>query len=779
MKKQDYLMRQGLACFVWSVLGATAVSGAYAQSTQIAEKVLNPTELPTTDKNGLQFDTVVVTGNLIGRSKMKTSVSVSTLDAEQIRTSSASNLAEILREIPGLRSESSGGEGNANFTVRGVPISAGGMRYVQFQEDGLPVLQFGDIAFATPDMFLRVDGSLSDIEVVRGGTASTLASNAPGGIVNFVSRHGQQQGGNIGVTQGLNFNQTRLDVDVGGVVADKTRAFIAGFYRHGQGARPSGVKVENGGQLKANITREFDQGFVRLYFKHLEDQVPMHMPVPVTTVAGHITATPGIDPRTASFYSPYWTQDGALQQNNRQHLSKVNDGLTVRSQSIGLEAEFDLGNQWRLEEKFRISQQSGRFIAIFPADNAKQATNMRYATGPNVGQAYTGAAFTAALFNTSLDDVGNRVNDLKVAKTIAWENNNLIVAAGLYSSQQKLAATWNFNHYLLQAIGEKPALLSATETLVGTTGLLARGTDVWGGCCNRYINATYQTNAPYLHVGWEQDAWNLDASLRQDRQHATGRFQLASNQAFVAGNSQTIDYTVAHLSHSIGANYRIEKGLAVFARHSEGIAMNADRIMFGNPLDGSTPINTNIVKQMEAGVKWRGEHLQSFLTAFQADTVESNFEASTQKFTANSYRAQGLELETSYHLGDFNLTGGLTYTAAHIVAANDLAVIGKSPRRQAKFVGQIAAIYNIDNAQFGLSMIGTGKSWGDDKNTIVLPGFCVVNAHMQYRINPRITVTLHINNLLNTIGYTEVEGDGHAARSINGMTARVGLRYAF
>ena len=779
MKEQNYLIHQACTHLVLSALGLITMTTANAQSSNNTEKDPELAKSLAAEKVGLQFDSVVVTGNLVGRSKMKTSVSVSTLDAEQISLASAINVAEILRAIPGLRSESSGGEGNANVTVRGVPISAGGMRYVQFQEDGLPVLQFGDIAFATPDMFLRADGSLSDIEVVRGGTASTLASNAPGGIVNFISRYGQQQGGNIGITQGLNVNQTRFDVDIGGLVADKTRAFIAGFYRQGYGARSSGVNVENGGQLKANITREFEHGFVRLHVKHLDDQVPMHMPVPVKMVAGQIVAMPGIDPRKASFYSPYWISDVALQANNRQHVSKVNDGLKVRSQSLGLEAEFDLGNHWRIEEKFRVSNQSGRFVAIFPADNMKQATNMRYATGPKTGQVYAGAAFTAASFNTSLDDLGSRVNDLKVAKSLAWGNNNLVVAAGLYHSQQRLAVTWNFNHYLMQAIGEKAALINANETIAGTAGLLARGTDVWGGCCNRHIDATYQTTAPYLHVGWEQDDWNWDASLRNDNQHATGRYQLARNQSYVAGESKLIDYTVSHRSHSMGVNYRLEKSLALFARHSEGIALNADRIMFGNPLDGSTPINTNIVKQIETGVKWRGEHLQSFLTTFQADTVESNFEASTQKFTANSYRAHGLELEASYHLGDFNLTGGLTYTAASIVAANDSAVVGKSPRRQAKFVGQIAPVYNMDNAQFGLSIVGTSKSWGDDKNTIVLPGFCVVNAVIHYRITPRMTASIYVNNLLNTIGYTEVEGDGHAARSINGLTARVGLRYSY
>ncbi|WP_163360909.1 TonB-dependent receptor plug domain-containing protein, partial [Escherichia coli] len=88
---------------------------------------------------------------------------------------------------PGIRAEASGGESNANVAVRGIPVSAGGARYIQFQEDGLPVLQFGDIAFATPDTWMRADAAFDRLEVVRGGSASTLATGAPGGIINFIT----------------------------------------------------------------------------------------------------------------------------------------------------------------------------------------------------------------------------------------------------------------------------------------------------------------------------------------------------------------------------------------------------------------------------------------------------------------------------------------------------------------------------------------------------------------------------------------------------------------
>lgn len=114
--------------------------------------------------DGLKMERIVVTGTPVGASKTRSSVSVSTLEADAIQNLAPTSAADVLRAIPGVRSESSGGEGNANITVRGVPISAGGARYVQIQEDGLPVLQFGDIDFTTPDSFVKTDGTLDHVE---------------------------------------------------------------------------------------------------------------------------------------------------------------------------------------------------------------------------------------------------------------------------------------------------------------------------------------------------------------------------------------------------------------------------------------------------------------------------------------------------------------------------------------------------------------------------------------------------------------------------------------
>ncbi|WP_346962849.1 Plug domain-containing protein [Sphingomonas sp. S-NIH.Pt15_0812] len=62
----------------------------------------------------------------------------------------------MFRNIPGIRSESSGGDGNANIAIRGLPIASGGATFLQLQEDGLPVLEFRDITFDNADIFLHI-----------------------------------------------------------------------------------------------------------------------------------------------------------------------------------------------------------------------------------------------------------------------------------------------------------------------------------------------------------------------------------------------------------------------------------------------------------------------------------------------------------------------------------------------------------------------------------------------------------------------------------------------
>jgi outer membrane receptor protein involved in Fe transport len=728
----------------------------------------------------LKLDSIVVTGTTTGVSKMKSSVSISTLDGEQLVRSGAVSTAEVLRSVPGVRSESSGGESNANVTVRGVPISAGGSRYVQFQEDGLPILQIGDLNFATPDTFMRGDNALDRLEVIRGGSASTLATNAPGGIINFISKTGEEKGGSIGISKGVDYDQTRYDFDLGGRIAPKTRYFLGGFYRTGEGVRNGGVNVEGGGQLRGNITQELDNGYVRVNFKVLNDRTPTFLPVPVRFVNGAIQEIPGIDPRTASFYSPYLRQDVTLTRDNGRQSTNLNDGFTAKSTAFGLEGQFNLGNGFSLDEKFRTAKNSGRFVGVFPGDDVKNVATT-YATGPRAGQAYNGPSFTGVVFNTSLDDLDLTANDLKIAKVFDFgEGGKLTGSAGLYTSLQKVAMTWNFNQYLFEAMGDKPALL--TSAINGTNG--------FGGCCSNTTTSEYKLNSPYFAGAYEVGPVNLDASVRADRLKVNGTY---NQLLFAPANSTTYDPTAAriinykknHTSFSAGVNYRVTKDVALFARYSEGVSFNGDRITFFSPqarVDGTSPIPINEVKQAELGAKWRTSGFSSFVTLFQAKTDESNFDLTTQKFSANKYDAKGLELEGAANYEGFRLGAGLTYTNAKVTGSTDPKVIGQAPRRQAKVIYQLSPSYTIGDFSVGSTIIYTGSSKDDSPAgpiSVTLPSYTVVNANVSYTFVQNTTLSLSANNLTNEIGYTESNDGRGAARSINGRAVKLSLKYSF
>lgn len=730
-------------------------------------------------KDALGLETVVVTATTTGGSKMKQSLSVSTLDSEQILKTVPTNSAEVLRAIPGVRSESSGGEGNANITVRGLPISAGGARYVQMQQDGLPILQFGDIAFGTADQFMRIDSGLERVEVVRGGSASTTATNSPGGVVNFISKTGDEKGGMIGYTRGLTFDQNRLDFNYGSPIDDKTRFFVSGYFREGESPRPAGVTGESGGQIRGNLTREFDNGYLRASFSHLDDKVPMNMPVPTTLSGGSIQTVPGIDPRKASFYSPNWVADKAIDRNGNAIDTNVNDGLHVKSDSFGLEGSYKLGNGWSVTDRFRTSENSGRWIGLFPADNGYTGSGpFTYATGSNAGRAYNGRVLTMTVFNVGIDDLGNTLNDLKVSKAFTFPDfGKLTTAAGLYYSKQNVGMTWNFNQYLMEATGSSPALIASPDT--NASGQLAQGSAVWGGCCTRRIDAQYTTISPYLAAALESGRWNIDASVRRDNQSASGHFNQAVNNQFLAANNRKIDYDVDRTAYSVGANYTVNSQLALFARNSLGYAFNADRIMFNGPLDGSVAIPVNKVEQTEAGVKWKEGKFSSFVTFFDAKTTETNFEATTQRFTSRVYDAKGVEVEAAYSMGRFRIAGGLTYTDSKIAQAEDASIIGKKPRRQADLTYQIMPSYTLGQLNFGAAFIGTTASWGDDANSIKMPAYVITNAFANYQIDNHWSANVSVNNLFNKLAWTEVEGDGHAARALNGRSAIASIRYNF
>lgn len=773
---------------------------------------------------------IIVTGVARGQNRLDSSISVSALNSEALAAAAPRSTAELFRSLPGIRSESSGGEGNANIQSRGIPISTGGAKFLQLHEDGLPVLEFGDIAFGNADIFLRLDSNIARVESIRGGSASTFASNSPGGIINFISKTGEQERGSIQGTAGLDYREYRLDADYGGKLSDTLSYHIGGFYRVGEGPRRAGYDGNKGGQVRGNLTKAFDGGFLRLNFKYLDDRAIAYLPSPVRVTGTNgnpvYEGLPGLSPNGDTIHSIYFTRAVTLDGRNNREIDDIRDGMHPVVKAIGFEAQFDVADGWTVNNKFRYADISGRFISPFPAtaDTAQNlavgiggaGSTVSYANGPLAGQAFanptTANAIGIVLFNTKLNSLDNVTNDLRLSHQANLGGGTLDFTAGFYKSRQKIDIDWTWSSYLLDAQGNNAALLNvrnAAGVLQTDNGLVAYGASFFGNCCRRTFNLDFDTNAPFASASFKTGGLTLDGSIRYDfgsvrgfvaGDGPSGTFDVDGNGTISVPETKVttvplaaqrpVNYNYNYWSYSLGANYRLNEDLAVFARYSRGGRANADRFVFenntsattGNLLPNARPVD--FVRQAEVGVKYQGQGLSLYGTGFWARTEEQNYEATTQRLTQNTYRAYGFELEGSYRMGGFALEASGTYTSAKIIASRD-PVVGNRPRRQADFIWRVAPSYTTGMFSLGASAIGTTSSYTSDSNQLKLPAFTQVNAFIAVRPIERVQLALNANNLFNVAGYTEAEdavipANGIVrARSINGRTVSASLKFDF
>src|SRR2546422_977570 len=200
----------------------------------------------------LNLEAVVVTGTETPRTKLETSNATTVLSAADLTRAAPRSTTEALRYVPGFtRVESSGGEVNENYTMRGIL----GIEYVMFMEDGLPVFPTMHTFFMNADNLFRIDENIERMEVVRGAGSALFGSNTPGAIINLINKTGGPDVRGSLVAQGGMGGLARSDFNVNGPIGDDWRFNFGGYYRYNRGVRDPGFPGTRGGQLNASITR--------------------------------------------------------------------------------------------------------------------------------------------------------------------------------------------------------------------------------------------------------------------------------------------------------------------------------------------------------------------------------------------------------------------------------------------------------------------------------------------------------------------------------------------
>jgi outer membrane receptor protein involved in Fe transport len=674
------------------------------------------------------LDEIVVTASAGDKTQINSSVSVTSVSADVIQDFKPSSEAEVFRLIPGIQVPgTSGPGGNSNIAVRGLPVATGGAPYVQIQEDGLPVVLFGDIQFGNNDYWTHFDATVQNVESLRGGTAATFASQAPGAVINYISYTGSKEGGYIELQKGLGYDENRVNFRYGGPITDSLHFHIGGYYKTGRGPLHADFNVSESIQIKGNITKEFDDGasYFRLLFKYADTQEPNYTGAPAFATitnnkVSNIRPFTNFDGRKQSNYSIYNRTFTILNRTGQLEQVKL-DGITTNAKSIGSQFHKEFGDTFTVDNNMRWTKMSGGFASPFlgvtktssiigsslSLNGTPYATvgSIRYASGPRAGQEYTDAYLdTNVNVRTNIRDIGSFANDLALTGKFDAGFAKITARAGLFYMNQKIEMDWHVDRSTRELNGDNPSQLDL-YTAPGAAGAKLTQAGIsgynnnWGNCCARDYDLSYTNTAPSFALDLDADRFAIDASVRFDRVKASGGGTQGGTEFFVnsggvnipaiTSNSarEVLNYKRSYTSWTAGALFKATDNLSVFARASRGGRFNADRQTFSGKFNADGSLNqlgrtpsVDVVNQYELGLKNRGNigdgRYTVELTLLKGDFKRSDFEPTVTTqcpsggcIIDTSYKTKGAEFYGTLGFGGFSLVANATYTKAKRAAA--------------------------------------------------------------------------------------------------------------
>ncbi|MCD0472828.1 TonB-dependent receptor [Flavobacterium sp. EDS] len=735
---------------------------------------------------------VVVTGSSNPRSKLESSIAITTLGAKAIENRAPISTADILQTIPGFVVETSGGEVGNNLFARGIP-SAGAYEYVQIQEDGLAVFEDGALQFANADNWYRLDETVSKMEAVRGGSASIFASNAPGGIVNFISKTGQNEfQGRAKLTVG-DYGLFRTDLNLGGaLVKDKLFFNVGGFYRADDGIRKTGFTANKGGQVKMNLTYKFDDGgYLRLNYKKLDDRNTFYLPIPLKSNNGKVEGVAGFNPNYGTLTSANFSHLSVPQYGGGTFKADLEDGVHPVVDAIGAEFKKKIADKVTLKNAFRNTKIDLNYNAIYssggPWTQDGYATDVQKLASANTGD----LSYTYVDNNTALDPNAliMRADHWYIHKQMENFANNLSfnfdlkpvnLTVGYYYSNWKSKQYWNWSNYLVD-VTDNPRLVNVNNTGSGIAhtwnGIeritwLERDAETKGKLNDFYVDAEIQaTENLTFNAGVRYDK-NVYSGYRDNARFGAENLGVLDNNTAddavttIQGNPYTYwRYDVSELSYTAAGNYKFNENMASYIRYSHGFRSPIEESFYDNAKDLSKLENT-FVNQLELGYKYANSFLSVNANLFHMNLKNVAFTDILADGTSENKFADvnnlGLEVETNLRYSIARLNFNFTvqnpeydnFTGKN-ADGSTFNFNGNTARRIPKFFCVIRPEVDITKRLSGYVQYSYfDKKYTNQDNKQVLPAFKEVGAGLSYTVN-NLRFAVDGTNLFNEIGLTE------------------------
>ncbi|WP_454760282.1 TonB-dependent receptor [Caulobacter segnis] len=771
------------------------------------------------------------------RTRLATSYAVTTMNEEALRLRSPMGVADALKSVPGFWVEASGGEASANIRARGIPQE--GFSAIALQEDGAPIQHDGGLGYLNADQSFRLDETIDRIEVVRGGPSSIFASYAPGGTVNFITRKGDVKEGIIKI-QGSDYGLKRVDAYYGGPVGD-WRMGVGGFWREDDGIRDPGFTANKGYQVRASIGRDFERGSFDFNIKHLDDNVILFAGVPLKFNAeGEPSAAPGFDPLTGTLSGPE-TNKLTLRGPKGPFDWDLSRGTEVKLTQATAELKYEIADGWHLQETLRYRTSESKRIGLFPntpvtgaariaqyrtallaATPGATDVQLRYSTNPSevfsttgAGQNGNGLVLDGSLRYVSvpLDEL---ISDTRLLHKFEIGGQTHDVAFGFYRAHVEEA----FNRYSANTLldvrenARRLDLVAVDASGKILSSLTENGISRYGA---EFANGDGKSNttALYLTDEWQvTPSLRIDAGVRWERTEFTGRSERTAtinlglsptpaDDTVLAGSGvyDRLNKKFEHSGWTVGADYRINQQMGLFARYTSAFRLPSLGDYITNASNTSPFIQT--MDLMEGGYKLSTGKLDLYATVFHTAYDALSFGSLVFNPTTGAYVSQtsitdtktlGLELEGTlrpvswFDLG-FSATiqdpkfGDYKFEEACTVAASDPTCQVKPPAgtasRTRDFTGK--QLIRVPKTAFRLtpgvnlmdrrlrlesSIERYGDRYSDAANTSKLSAYTLVNATVRFNVTDQLSVYAYGTNLTNELGLTE--GNPRAGQIISG-----------
>ncbi|KQV50665.1 hypothetical protein ASC95_15025 [Pelomonas sp. Root1217] len=787
-------------------LAAAALCGA-----AFAQDAAKPADKPAAQSPEMkELEAVVVTGTARreGVRKLEAGFSITTATEEQIKQAAPTSTADILKTVPGVFVETSGGQAGANIRVRGFPTPGDGP-YSTFQLNGAPLYHLPTLSFFEHSQLFRLDDTIDRMEVLRGGPSPIFGSGQPGVTVNFIQKDGRNPEASLRVATGTG-SLKRVDGVYAGKLSDQWNVMVGGFWRQSQGVRDTQFPADEGGQASVVLSRKLEGGSLQLYARALRDRNAFFTAIPVVGSSDGKSASsyPGFDALKDYFYGNELRNivletgraTGRTLPNGKPEIQRstvtkdLADGRGADVQTYGANLDTKLGD-WTLTNKLSHTTGDTPTYALFSGANPQTLSSYitSQVTAANGDAAVVAAAGRAATTGTATFTNGGGTvagstpvivngmwavdkalrstsNETRLSREIAPGNN---LTVGLYLAGYSSHDVWTLGQAQLMTVQSHARLIDVALD----NGVKASRNGYVTPPFSFNLDANYSGNT---HAFFVADEWQINKQLRIDlgarreTQRITGTIANVSsgdldadpttiynnNLSYFNGTNTLIDSKLSRSSFTGGANYAFTRDFSAFVRVNKGHRLPDFDVLRGRGANESKD-SVEDITQYEIGLKTATKLYSALLTAYANKLTNSQ----TQQFTnagnvvlrPNS-KATGVEFELALRPGyGFEIAATGNFQDAKYKDFQQFT--GNRVERAPKFQARLTPSWQTQTGLGQLRAFATfshvGERFADQTNTLKLPAYRTIDAGAVFSMDNGLEVRLTGTNLTNKVGLTE------------------------